>query len=116
MFAGVCLRAPLVRFGLAELEHFLQGEGEDRDEDAVHGCRSEHHDRIGHERYRQAQAIERYADDERKGVAERKVVTSGLRSTLPAMRIGTWIRRPQASAPSISEGMLTQGVALSIGI
>ncbi|CDD58309.1 unknown [Eggerthella sp. CAG:298] len=43
-------------------------------------------------------------------------MTSGLRSNLPAMRIGTWVRRPQASAPSISEGILTQGVALSIGI
>lgn len=55
--------------GLVELEDFLQGNGKDRDQDAVDRCRTEYHDRVGHERDRQAQAIEHYADDERERVA-----------------------------------------------
>ena len=43
------------------------------------------------------------------------VFTSGFTSSLPIF-MGTWMSSPQASAPKSSEGMLSSGVAFSIGI
>ena len=47
---------------------------------------------------------------------ETNVFTSGLRSSLPPMRRGTLISKPQASAPRTSEGMFRSGVAFNRGI